>query len=319
MKLPAVELRIAARAVDSIELARLAGSALRGAFGTAFRAMTCTTRKPTCAGCHLVSECAFPSFFGPSESRAPGVFPKQQDTPRRYAFDIVDTHRVVRPGNTFSFGLRIVGEIKPFLPWVALALLEIARRGLGKHRGRFLIERISAGQTLTCIASDGVMDLPSIDHVTSYDLLEGLEEATQSVETGSILIRFVHPTYLRAKGHDPFTAPPLVVVVRAALRRLSALALLFGAMPVGLPYSQLITATETAIVRSAELTAVRTSRYSLRQHRHFPMEGIVGAVCYDRAPLWTIPLLQRAGWMGIGRLATHGLGRVQAELCTSSS
>jgi hypothetical protein len=319
MKLPALELRVTAIAREPVELAEIAGSALRGSFAASFRAVSCTTMAPRCDGCAYLRSCSFPAFFASPTERPQGTFPKQTDTPKRYAFRITDAGRTFERDDVFQFELRIVGDVTPQAVWIALGILEMGRRGIGKGRGRFTVQSIIAGTNEECIVENGVIVQAALSSVTQFDLLDGVEGSSLSHDRSAVLIRFLQPTYLRAKGHDPFSPPPFSVLIRAALRRLSSLAALYGSGSLLLPYESLLADSERAAIVYADIKGIRAMRYSSRQVRKFPMEGIVGSIRYDGVPSWAISLLERAAWMGLGKMATHGLGRLEITKWASSS
>src|SRR3972149_4983010 len=82
------------------------GITLRGAFGTGFRTLVCADRAKECPQCLLHPAC-------PSAIKPP-----------------LDGFEVYDSGQTFSFGLVLVGRVQDFLPYFLVSFRELGERGI---------------------------------------------------------------------------------------------------------------------------------------------------------------------------------------------
>ena len=317
MTLPAVEIRVSALAQEPLSLAEVAGSAVRGALGESLRAVSCRTREPTCEGCGSLDACSFPFLYATPSTAAESTYAREQDAPRRYVVRWEPGAGQVAAGRSLRFGLRIVGDAGVHLPWLGCALVEMGRRGMGKGRGCFEITRadvVGANEKSAELVVGGVVRSTGAADVEPLDLAKGLSAAATATERAhNVAIVIDTPLYLRAHGHDPFAPPPFEVLLRAALRRISSLVELYGSGACHLPYDDLIARTRAVVISRAEVRAMRARRFSSRQVKFLPLEGITGWIRYEGVPTDAAEVVRAAAWMGIGKMATHGLGQIRVE------
>ncbi|MDW8469611.1 MAG: hypothetical protein RML56_12215 [Burkholderiales bacterium] len=62
-RIPVGRYRLVFRMAEDLRLPEFAGSLLRGQFGATLRRASCVTGAPTCAGCPVLSACAYPQIF----------------------------------------------------------------------------------------------------------------------------------------------------------------------------------------------------------------------------------------------------------------
>ena len=88
----------------SISLPRYAGSALRGAFGHAFRRVCCSMREGVCASCLLRETCTYTRLFEPSPPADSERLSRNQDIPAPFVIEPPDGG-TYRSGDRIEFGL----------------------------------------------------------------------------------------------------------------------------------------------------------------------------------------------------------------------
>jgi hypothetical protein len=143
--LPALPLRVSARARERLQLPANPGSSLRGAFGMALKRLVCVRPDLSrCAPCPMLAGCAYPQIFEPQARAGEPGTKGFQDLPRPYVVRIPAGEQVVPPGSALSWGMTLVGSAVQQLPYFALAWRAMGEQGLGQGRGRFELEQVEA-------------------------------------------------------------------------------------------------------------------------------------------------------------------------------
>ena len=147
-------LEIVAEAVTPISLDKYCGSALRGAFFRAIWGRFCTNREsPTCRECPLVMACPVASLVAPLRDEGTSG----HDIPRPYIISPPrKEHNRYEQGESFTFGLSLVGTSTNLFPYVIRSFQEMENATIGHpmtelrgRRGQFRILEIRAYHPLT--------------------------------------------------------------------------------------------------------------------------------------------------------------------------
>lgn len=295
-------------ALEPIALNDFAGATLRGAFGWAFKQMVCyQPGVPTCRDCLLRGQCPYPQVFEPAPA-AGTLRAGQQNVPAPY---------VLRPpaggaqryeaGQRLTFQVVLVGRAIGLLPYFAVALGQLQRRGLGRLAGRARV----AG--LTALHPDGVTTTALFDS-TQPDVLHSHRGWPARAWVGEqaaparVTVEFLTPARLVA-DERVWTTPAFYVLYRALLRRASALCEYHGETPWAADFPGLAARADDVRMVAAETADAWRSRYSGRQGQVMAVRGCVGRVSYEGelAPFW--PLLRLGEVIHVGKNATFGLGQ----------
>ncbi|MBI5368402.1 MAG: CRISPR system precrRNA processing endoribonuclease RAMP protein Cas6 [Planctomycetes bacterium] len=285
------------------------GVLLRGAFGTHFRATVCTTGMRTCEGCRLLSSCAFPYVFDtaaePSVASAPPALPAlrahRTHAPHPFAIQAPDDAAASAPADTrWRFRFTLVGQARALLPYFVHAFLRMQQAGLGPDRVPFQVLGIDAAlpQGPWEVYRPGASALRYPPQGDSWPA---------PLQTDALEVRLRTLTRVKSAGRIQ-SELPFRTLVRAALRRVSALHVLYcGGAPAPQIDDLLALADQVATVDS-DLRPARIERYSTRTHEVMAFDGVVGRVRY-RGPLaaWT-PWLRAAAAVNIGKGGTFGFG-----------
>jgi len=128
------------------------GSALRGAFFRTMWERFCANREAsTCMVCPLVTACPVASLVAPLRDEAP----RGGDVPRPYVITPpLGEQQRYETGETFAFGVALLGKAAHWYPYVMRSLQEMERSTLGHplsqgKRGRFCVREIHACHPLT--------------------------------------------------------------------------------------------------------------------------------------------------------------------------
>lgn len=309
--------RFVLKAVDSIHIPPNAGSTLRGGFGSSFRRTACfqRNRKPeNCDSCSVNHSCPYGYIF---ETRLPPnseVLRSLSEIPHPFILEPpLNPPPVYQPGAPLEFRVVLVGMAIAYLPYFAMAFLDLGGRGLGRGRGRFQLEEIAAEHPLNGrsepIYRDGSLLPCSNDLTATYsDLLRRCE----GISPDRVTVHFLTPTRL-ISGERLATHPTFPVLIRAAIRRISSLSYFHCGRRWETDYAGLVAASEEIRLISSDLRWEEWERYSSRQDARMKLGGLVGSATYEGPIAPFLPILLAAGVVHLGKACTFGNGRLRVE------
>ena len=286
------------------------GPTLRGGLGHVLRRMVCITRLPDCGACLLRFRCAYPVLFQPFApppvsaggryGRMPVPFVLRVPFGRSWQPDR-------RAGDPVEFEMVLVGRAIQDLPYYVLALVDLGRAGLGPTRHRLRLEEVAAwtpGGFVPVYQADGAtlrVDVPAVP-------LEQLLAETSLPDGRQLTVRFATPVRLDLRG-DLVYPVAFHQLVRALDQRLRALTACYGG-----PRSEEVDfcQAERARTVSDRTRWVDLQRYSTRQRTAMRIGGAVGTVTYEGLEFAPFRRLLAFGeWLGVGKLTSMGLGRME--------
>ncbi len=196
-----------------------------------------------------------------------------------------DEHCSYGAGESFSFGIVLIGSTRCFMPALIDAVRQMGDDGMGLGRGQFDRVEVDARDAGTCDVHTDASDRCCIDLLTPTRIKYG----------GKL------------RGDLEFH-----MLFRSLLRRVSALEHFYGD-GIDADFPALVRAAEQVETVESSLRWVELSRYSTRQRRAMRLGGVVGRLrCAGLAPeLW--PFLRAGELVHVGKAATFGLGQMQAE------
>lgn len=300
---------ITVRAEDDILLPGYLGSTLRGGFGTALKTSMCGNLSRDCGSCGIAKRCLYAKTFEP-KFLSDGINLRGMEPPPAYVLEPPSEHlsRLGR-GESLSFNLLLFGEANSCLPFFLNAFEMMGRRGIGRRGngpggGRFALQEVGQkpGVNLFDPETGRLTTEPVADHIR-------LREApSDAFLTLTAALR----TPLRLKFHSQLQDTlPFHVLVRAALRRVSAVFAVHGNGEPDLEYARLTAEAAQVRTLSCKLRWLDWERYSNRQKRRMMLGGMVGTVRYAGVPGEYLPVLEMAGLMHLGKQSTFGLGKLE--------
>ncbi len=307
-------LRLEAR--DGATLPADKGTMLRGGFGVALKRSVCAYRDPAvrlCTICPLRAACVYPRLFeGDRPTGHNDAGEREHEIPRPFIFRIPPDHRArYQPGQTLEIEFVLIGWARAYLPYVTLALSDLAEGGMGRERARFAVREVLS---IDPFGRPPLRLDVGRDDVPPYvvDWL-ALRQRAALLPSDGLTLSFITPTRI-VVDHRPLPRPALPVLV-SALRRRAELLLLHHC---GTPWRMDMAALDEAIahVRASDtrLHWVERSRRSTRTERTMPMGGVVGHMRLEGAIMPLRPLLAFGEVLHVGKLAAFGYGQVA---CTS--
>ncbi|MCF6291222.1 MAG: CRISPR system precrRNA processing endoribonuclease RAMP protein Cas6 [Desulfobacterales bacterium] len=286
------------------------GSMLRGAFGHALKRVACTLGRQRCDDCLLAPACGYAFIFEAARA-LPGNGndrPRNSGPPLPFVLNPPqEPDRDYKPGDPLEFSLTLFGRANDFLPHIIYAVEQMGESGLGKKtragQGCFQLLAISSGATTIY---DGERKI-----LKQQPPLERLSLGASPAEPArAVSVHLLTP--LRLKYHNRFQDTlPFHVLIRAALRRISTLAEIYGDGEPQLDYQGIIKRAQGIEIKENKCRWIDLTRYSNRQKTAMRIGGIKGMVSYQGDLAEFLPLLQFCEKSHLGKQTAFGLGRIE--------
>ena len=302
--LPIARLHLTVRAEAPLQLPPYAGSMLRGAFGHALLALSPlphTDGKPcalhaTCPYCQLFAAPPLPDHSLQKFSHMPQPYVIEPPTSRA---------QPMQAGQTFCFGMVLIGHALPMLPTVVQAWQRALRTGLGRDHTACTLIQIEGENGIRC----------------SPDKREQLSNLINPLPPAPALgtratLHFYTPLRLQVQGKPvratQLTARDLLIALARRSQLLSDVHL--GAAAPQQDFAALSAQAAAITLQSNTLRWFDWGRYSQRQQQEMQLGGLLGGVQLqgDLAPF--AALLHQGQWLHVGKNASFGLGGYRLEL-----
>jgi len=296
--LPIARLHLTVRAEGPLHLPPYAGSMLRGAFGHALLALSPlphTNGQP----CALHASCPYCQLF--AAPPLPGhSLQKFSHMPQPYVIEPPTAGALqLRAGQTFGFGLVLIGKALGLLPVVLQAWQRALRTGLGQwHTPCTLLEIIEENAIHTFTEKH-----------KQLSILNSALPPAPALRTQATL-HFHTPLRLQVQG-KPVRAGQLIArdLLIALARRTQLLCdVHLGTAAPQFDFAPLSAQAAAITLQGEGLRWLDWGRYSQRQQQEMQLGGLLGSVQLqgDLAPF--AKLLHTGQWLHVGKNATMGLG-----------
>ena len=291
-------LHLTVRAEGPLQLPPYAGSMLRGAFGHALLALSPlphTDGKP----CALHASCPYCQLF--AAPPLPGhSLQKFSHMPQPYVIEPpTGGAQRLQTGQTFGFGLVLIGKALGLLPTVLQAWQRALRTGLGPQHSPC---------TLVAIYDENGTQRLS-------DKREQLSNLSTTLPPAPALgpqatLHFCTPLRLQVQG-KPVRAGQLTardLLIALARRHQLLCDVHLGAAAPQYDFKTLVEQVQAVALQAQDLHWFDWGRYSQRQKQEMQLGGLLGAVTLhgDLAPF--AELLHFGQWLHVGKNASFGLG-----------
>ena len=296
--LPLARLHLTVRAEGPLQLPPYAGSMLRGAFGHALLALSPlphTDGKP----CALQANCPYCQLF--AAPPLPGhSLQKFSHMPQPYVIEPpTGGAQQLQAGQSFGFGLVLIGKALGLLPTVLQAWQRALRTGLGpQHTPCTLVDIYDENGTQRL--SNKREQLSNL----STTLPPAPALGTQAT------LHFCTPLRLQVQG-KPVRAGQLTardLLIALARRHQLLCDVHLGAAAPQYDFKTLVEQAQAVALQAQDLHWFDWGRYSQRQKQEMQLGGLLGAVTLhgDLAPF--AELLHFGQWLHVGKNASFGLG-----------
>ncbi|HEY0428564.1 MAG TPA: CRISPR system precrRNA processing endoribonuclease RAMP protein Cas6 [Pyrinomonadaceae bacterium] len=296
-------------------LPALIGSTLRGAFGHALKAISCSVQHRDCENCFLSEVCLYPTVFEPTSTS------KIKDIPRPFVFqppippltrEISENQTLklrINAGGKIPFGLILIGESAKKLPYFIYAFELMARRGLGAARQSFAISEVfhfnaEDGKNLIYTSNS-----PKISAFQETNLAELIQRRLEKIElTENLKIQFQTPLRIR-RGRQLLGKISFAEIFKQCSLRLKFLSENYAAS-LDYDYQTLMKNAETVVTISDKLWRHELSRRSNRQNKTFDLDGLLGEIDFRHDDFsGFLPFLAACEFLNIGSASSLGLGK----------
>ena len=296
--LPIARLHLTVRADGPLQLPPYAGSMLRGAFGHALLALSPlphTDGKP----CALHASCPYCQLFAAPPLPAHSL-QKFSHMPQPYVIEPpTGGAQQLQAGQSFGFGLVLIGKALGLLPTVLQAWQRALRTGLGpQHTPCTLVDIYDENGTQRL--SNKREQLSNL----STTLPPAPALGTQAT------LHFCTPLRLQVQG-KPVRAGQLTardLLIALARRHQLLCDVHLGAAAPQYDFKTLVEQVQAVALQAQDLHWFDWGRYSQRQKQEMQLGGLLGAVTLhgDLAPF--AELLHFGQWLHVGKNASFGLG-----------
>ncbi len=300
-------------------LPALIGSSLRGAFGHALKAISCSVRHQDCEKCFLSEVCLYPTIFEPTSNS------KIKDLPRAFVFEppIPPFTRQISENQTLklrvaengkiSFGLTLIGEVTKKLPYFIYAFDLMSQHGLGENRHQFSVSevfQIGLNAEKSSIYTPGLAKILSFSENNLRDFVEA--RSIEFGQTKNLKITFQTPLRIR-RNRELLEKLNFSEFFKQCSLRLKFLSENYG-QRLDYDYQSLMKLAETVECISDKFWKHRVNRRSNRQHKSIEIDGILGEIMFQTADFGSfLPFLLAGELLNIGSASSLGLGKYSIE------
>lgn len=292
---PILDLKIEVKQHENLQFPEYAGSMLRGSFGHTFKRLACITKQKECTGCPLAQSCAYSQVFE-------GVINSEEQSSLPYIIHMpTETNRFIATGQTWQFGMTLVGKAINQLPIIAYAWQKTCEEGFSKDRSQAELKAI--------YHHDQIIYQPNKSlaaHTPSPVKFKPLESVVHLDFVSPLRIQ--HNNYI-VLNPEELTAPIVLIALAKRIQRLAEL----HATPINLDIAQLLAAAQQISI-STHLKRSTMTRYSNRQQRLMNLDGLIGRITLTGDLSLFSELLSLGELVHIGKNATMGLGQYKISL-----
>ncbi|NLH62292.1 MAG: CRISPR system precrRNA processing endoribonuclease RAMP protein Cas6 [Ignavibacteriales bacterium] len=296
------------KVVDSLNVPEYKGAMIRGAFGYAFKKVTCITRMKECEPCMLKDTCSYFKIFE-TEKPDNNIFYLRGVKKIPHPFVLQpppDSRRVYRQNEDMDVGVTLFGTGINYFPYFVYTFIKMGEFGLGKGRGHFELKDVfSVGQSGR---KTRIYDSKSGKIKSGYKPLN-LEKLISGFPASPQKTTLEFHTPFRYQSENKVVWNPELLDINRVLRniekRIFSLAVLYGDSQIKDPGK-----TEYPDIKIVEnsLTYKDWERYSTRQKKRFSLGGFTGKLTLGGDLSSVMPMLILGSVVSIGKNTLFGLG-----------
>jgi hypothetical protein len=250
-------------------------------------------------------KCLYVSIFEPPP---PANYPdaaKFSTAPAPYVLNPPLTNRqAFHPNDVLDFEMVLIGPAIQALPYFIYTFTELGRKGLGRERGRYALEKVDLlrGEEVSPVYDGGTQVLTPI-------LPNGrLEPRPEENGVSTLTLNFFTPLRLKVKG-DLVTRLTFPVFFDRLAQRLTLLATFYNSAATPPDLSPLLTLAANVEVTENELHWYDWERYSARQKETVKYGGLKGRIAFSGGLGPFMPYVKVGQQVNVGQSTTFGLGR----------
>jgi len=302
--------RFSLRLLESVRLPVYLGSTLRGGLGHVFKRTVCISPERNCSECLLKARCAYSYCFETPTGHETSLSHKSSNYPHPFIIEpLHEFQNWPRENDHINFNLVLIGKGIDYLPYFVFVFDELGRAGLGRERGRYLLEKV-----------EGLSDFSNGRHETIYEskrrfLSNGYQverfadivEETSGYAGRSLCIKFVTPTRIKYQGRLEAEVN-FCVLIKNLLRRISLLSEMHCNSRLDLGYAEIIENAKNVRTGRSNLRWYDWDRYSSRQQAKMKLGGFVGDITFEGDLAKFMPFIKLGEYLHVGKGTSFGLG-----------
>ncbi len=285
--------RLAFETTGSVSFSHFPGSAFRGVFGRALKAVSCLYGRRPCEGCLARTECVYPVLF---ESQ---VLSNRysRSIPNPLIFDFSRIPSALGHGERFTIDFTLLGDSNEQVNVVFKAWEVAGKLGIGSRSIGFEMVEI-----LEIFTSDDDVEL------------------NPCAEIKQCRIRLITPFCARKRigdrrvdiGPGEFETGAYLLNI---VRRRSQLERLYGTAEDQVDVDSFSLGVHSIEIISQSLERYEYKRKSFRQDQYLNIHGVVGEIDIAGDALAELfPILWLGQWLHVGNNTIHGCGKYEVVL-----
>jgi hypothetical protein len=314
------------------------GNVFRGALGKALKDLTCAFKSKDCKECLIRDKCLYAQLFESHNTEGKSILKKVERDPHPFVIFVPDKYQLEYPENDkIRFYLTLIGSALEYISYFILAFEQIGKKGIGKNRSPFKVERVQVGgENIYDPEEKKVLrDFPvfkgtdflspennqKFSEVLFRDGPKGLlwfptpwggrrRQANSNPE--SLKLYLESPTRIKFDGRFQKNIT-FDMIVRNLLRRLQLLSTFYCDGPDFVDFTALIEKSKGVKVIDKKINWQQQMRFSYRQERNVSMGGVSGWIEFAGDLSEFMPYLRIGEFLHIGKGTGLGLGKIKIE------
>lgn len=290
------------QAIDEFYISSFPESTVRGGIGYAFKEALCLTKVKKCADCIISRNCPYFYLFETNLPENSRIMRKYDKIPHPFVISFKPS-KLVQENDMLYLEFTLVGKAIDYLPYFVLGLIRLGELGLGKERGRFIVNSVRVSD---CNKTVYVKDKEHIS--TDFSIAKPFQNYSFSNKENTIL-DFISPARIKfnnSYNHDL----QFSVLIRNLLRRITNLAYFHSDCCIQrLDFNGIIKASKVVRTLRSNLKWSEYERYSTRQNQHMRLGGYIGEIEYKGEIGNFMPLIRSGELLHVGKATSFGMGK----------
>lgn len=281
-KVPFYKLKVCMKSNEILKYGNWITSAIRGSFGNKLISLCCDGSNNDCINCNILS-CSAKKLYGtasPEDS-------SQQFNPYVFYCPIIP-----KCTNTIEFYITLFGHGTETINDV----LKVLSTGLDIKGHKFELTSIIDVFSENAVF-DGYMWITPTVHYPNFDCNKDVHK---------LRLNFISP--FNSKQLDRLIS--FDYILRASMRRTSSVLNFYGIECMA-DYTELLRASQSVLLTSADIHLVFNNRFSNRTKLNMSIKGYIGTLSFDGDITQFMPFLKFCQLVGIGKLCVMGFGQFE--------
>ncbi|MCL0065556.1 CRISPR system precrRNA processing endoribonuclease RAMP protein Cas6 [Dehalococcoidia bacterium] len=302
--------RFSLKLLENVSLPAYLGSTLRGGFGHVFKRTVCISRDRNCMDCLLIGKCVYSYCFETPTGQETALSYTSSNHPHPFIIEPPhESQSWPRQNDHINFNVVLIGNGIDYLPYFVFVFDELGRSGLGRERGKYLLEKVEALSDFTNTQYETIYDSCRKFLSNGYQVrrFADIAEETSGYTRRRLAIRFVTPTRIKYQGRIEVEVN-FSVLIKNLLRRISLLSEMHCNSRLDLDYADLIEKARNVRIVKSNLHWYDWERYSSRQKAKMKLGGFVGDITFEGDLAEFMPFIKLGEYLHVGKGTSFGLG-----------